>query len=354
MSSIREIARRARISPGTVDRVLHNRGRVSKATEQKVQRIVKELRYKGNIFARNLSLAKVFHFGVVMPKLAQDSGYWRITSEGINRAHQELQAYRVSVNYFHYDRFSETSFRRAIGNAVKLNPDGLLIAPVLSSVAREIINGIPEHIPYVFFDSHVPGTKYLSTIGKESVPSGILAAKLMHILIPPTGNGGAASTVALVRVLPADVHIDERIRGFQSYMKSFPHITTVVYDVDSNDREEAFHLVLDEILRRHLDLRGVFVSNAWTYPVANYVKANGLGGNIRIVGYEVVPRNVQHLREGTIDFILSPRPEMQGYYGIYCLYRHVALKEIVRKKLEVPVDILTRENIEYYRGGEGD
>ena len=354
MASIQEIARRARISPGTVDRVLHNRGRVSARTERKVRQIIKRLGYKGNIYARNLSLGKVFRFGVVMPKLSQDSGYWRIPANGINRAKSELETHRASVLYYHYDRYSEPSFRKAIRRAVMENPDGLLIAPVLSDVAREIINGIPTAIPYVFFDSHVPGTQCLSMIGQEAFPSGVLAAKLMHLLVPETGRTAARRTVALMRVLPNDIHIEERIKGFHSYIRNFPHIHTVVYDVDSNKGEAGFAEVLDTVFAESHGLVGVFVSNAWTHPVANYLKKHELTGKVRLIGYDVIPGNVQCLKEGTIDFIISPRPEMQGYYGIHSLYRHVMLKEPVRKKVEVPVDILTRENIAYYRGEEED
>ena len=38
MATIKEIAKRANVSIGTVDRVLHNRGRVSKETKEKISK----------------------------------------------------------------------------------------------------------------------------------------------------------------------------------------------------------------------------------------------------------------------------------------------------------------------------
>ena len=58
MTTISEIAHRARVSIGTVDRVIHNRGRVAKKTEEKIKKIIKELDFKPNIYARNLKLKK--------------------------------------------------------------------------------------------------------------------------------------------------------------------------------------------------------------------------------------------------------------------------------------------------------
>ena len=348
MISIKEIATLAKTSPGTVDRVLHNRGRVSTKTATRVRSIVKKLGYKTNIYARNLSLAKVFQFGVVMPRLSQDGEYWRIPASGIERAKRELEAQRATIQYFFYDRYSEPSFRKAMERALQKDLDGLLIAPVLSDVARGIINAIPPRIPYVFFDSHVPGTNCLSTIGQESFPSGVLSARLMHLLLPKPGSANGRSVIILIKVLPKDVHIDERISGFHAYLKDHQHFQTVVYEVDSNAGEEGFHKVLDAAFAEHPDLQGIFVSNAWTYPAAHYIRAHGYAKNIRLIGYDVIPKNIQYLREGIIDFIVSPRPETQGYIGIHSLYRHVMLKGTVKKKMSVPVDILTKENVMFY------
>ena len=69
ISSIKEIAEKARVSIGTVDRVLHNRKGVSKETKAKIQRIVTATGYTPNIYARNLSLAKTYRFGVLMHEI---------------------------------------------------------------------------------------------------------------------------------------------------------------------------------------------------------------------------------------------------------------------------------------------
>jgi LacI family transcriptional regulator len=49
--TIKDIARMAGVSAGTVDRVMHNRGEVSEATLKKVQKVLKEIDYHPNMFA---------------------------------------------------------------------------------------------------------------------------------------------------------------------------------------------------------------------------------------------------------------------------------------------------------------
>src|SRR5208337_4085374 len=103
--TIKEIAKQANVSIGTVDRVVHARGRVSQKTKELIKKIIRDSGYKPNIFGSRLSLSKDYVFGVLMPKFHQDSKYWEISSRGINQAHDELKTYKVRIKYFLYDRY---------------------------------------------------------------------------------------------------------------------------------------------------------------------------------------------------------------------------------------------------------
>jgi len=342
MSSIKDIAKKAGVSIGTIDRVLHGRGRVSGRTKARVQQIVDSAGYKPNIYARNLSLAKVFRFGVLMPKLDQDSGYWRIPANGINRAHRQLGSAKVEVLYFHFDRYVESSFERAFQKAMRSGLDGFLIAPVLASAAQRLIATIPVKIPYVFFDSSLPDLHPLAIIGQDAYQSGVLAASLVSRMRCIDG------TLAIVKVTPVDFHISERLRGFRDSISASPSFQAREYEVDSQGGVAAFQTLAETILAENPDLLGVFVSNAWTHPFGELFNKSKSGRKVCIVGYDLVTKNRKSLEDGLIDFLISQRPGMQGYEGIQALYRHAVLRDKVEKSSLVPLDIITRENVKYY------
>ena len=52
---IKDIAERAGVSVGTVDRVLHNRPNVSKVALEKVNKALEEMDYKPNVYASALA-----------------------------------------------------------------------------------------------------------------------------------------------------------------------------------------------------------------------------------------------------------------------------------------------------------
>jgi LacI family transcriptional regulator len=343
MTSIRDIARRARVSIGTVDRVLHNRGRVAKETRVKVLRIISRLDYRPNIYARNLSLGKTFTFGVLMPRLPQDSGYWQLAASGIDRARRELEPYQVRVKYFHFNRYSEKSFTLAARACLGDDLDGLLIAPVLQQAAQEMISREIGNLPYGFFDSTIPGTHSLTSIGQDPFQSGVVAANLMRKIVNPKGD------IALVKVIPDDFHISERVRGFTTAMQEQPDVRLHHYEADSRDPADLSYLLPQRILKESVFLAGIFVTNAWTHPIAKYFQKQEAEKRVRIIGYDLVRENVRHLRNGIIDFLISQRPEMQGYLGILSLHRSVVLRQKVRKRIRVPLDILTADNLIYYQ-----
>jgi LacI family transcriptional regulator len=344
LTTIYEIAKRAKVSIGTVDRVLHKRGRVSKETEKKVRQIIRELNYKPSIYARGLALSKTYLFGILMPEPSQDGCFWQLPELGIRKAQDELKVYNIQIRHFFYNKYSIGSFQDACAS-ILAHPevfDGLLIAPVLSHFAEDFVKNIPDSIPYVFFDSYLPNVDCLTFIGQKSFQSGLLSGKLMRMLV------GCDSTIAVIRILPEDYHIEDRVKGFQSFFAQDPGIRIRVYEADLMKGQEAIHTVTRRILEENGDLGGLFVPSACTGNVAEYIHSRNGKSAIHLIGYDLTEENIRFMKEGVIDFLISQRPEIQGYRGIHALYRHVVLKESIPKEMILPLDIVTRENVEYY------
>ena len=91
---IKDIAELSGVSTGTVDRILHNRGKVSEEAQKKVEKVLKEIDYHPNLIARSLALKKKYKFITLIPSFAQGE-YWAKLSEGINKAEQELFSYNI-------------------------------------------------------------------------------------------------------------------------------------------------------------------------------------------------------------------------------------------------------------------
>ncbi|MHB8094572.1 MAG: sugar ABC transporter substrate-binding protein [Candidatus Aminicenantales bacterium] len=278
-----------------------------------------------------------------MPKPQQDSRYWTLPIRGIVKAQSELPGQKVNVLYFYYDKYSEASFNKVTREVLQTKLDGLLIAPVLSSAFEKFVRALPAPLPYVFFDSFIPNVNYISYIGQDSFQSGRLSARLMQMIIKGAG------VVAVIKVLPEDYHINDRVSGFLTYCRHCPEVQAKVYELDGHREARTRLRTFAQILTENADLKGIFVSNATTHQIADYIRSNSLQEKVHVIGYDLIDENIRGLKDGVIDFLISQQSERQGYEGLYALYRHVVLREKVEKNVMMQLDIATKENIDYYR-----
>lgn len=344
MITIKKIAELANVSIGTVDRVLHKRGRVSNETREKINSIIKQTGYKTNIFGRHLKLSKTFHLGVLMPKTSQESHFWEITKRGIDKALKELSMYHIKNEYFFFDRFSDESFNHACTEMLKNKFDGIIIAPVMYKLSKEFLKNIPEHMPYVFFNTDMPDSKAICFIGQDSFQSGIVGAKLLKNIINTKGE------IAVIRGSSDEdeFHHTERVKGFLSFFKDDNDYKIKVYSIKGKAEKDSFYKLMKIILNEDQKLKGIFVTSALCHFIAEYIKENKIEKKIYLCGYDLVDKNVYYLKEGHIDFIISQRAEEQGYQAIYALYRKLVLRESNENKILMPIDVIVKENLMYY------
>ena len=72
---IKDIAEKAGVSVGTVDRILHNRPNVSKEAREKVEQVMKEINYRPNRYASALAYNKHYTFFIIVPQYEREA-YW--------------------------------------------------------------------------------------------------------------------------------------------------------------------------------------------------------------------------------------------------------------------------------------
>lgn len=342
MPTIKDIAEAVGVSIGTVDRIIHKRGRYSEKTAEKVRLVMEEMNYTPNIHARGLKKTKHFSFAAVIPHSEQDSGYWELVIKGIGNAAVELGSFGSRIEILTFDRYSAESCRNVMEQACSLGPDGLLIAPVRPEDVKGCL--ADKSIPYLFIDSDIPEmTEKISYIGQDSYQSGILSGKLMNLLL--AGKKNAA--VMLIEPPGSNSHLKKRIQGFRDYLREYRSDCSILDMKEEVDDEESFHRYLDDFKKTSEVLpQGIFVANSSVYYAASWLeKMESSFQNIPLIGYDLIPGREKYIENGLIDFILTQQPEDQGYRGVLQLYDRLVLKKEVEKEMIVPLNIITKENL---------
>jgi LacI family transcriptional regulator len=343
MVRIKDIAERAQVSVGTVDRVLHNRGRVAEDVKRKVLQIAQELQYEPNLIARALGSNRSYLIAALIPDPESDP-YWHQAKTGAERAGDALKRYGIRISFYFFDPHGAESFREQAERVTQDKPDGILIAPLFH---RESLPYFAQwqqvSIPCVQFNTQIPGPDPLSFIGQNLYQSGLLAAKLLHY-------GLSGPDTYLVAHIAEDFanspHLITKEQGFREYFET-NGLTGTATIIHADFAEQSIHRQLDALLHQYPDLRGIFVTTSKTYVLAPFLK-NLRQKNIRLVGYDLLEKNLECLNEGLIDFLINQNPRGQAYQGIACLTDYLVFRKSVPPIKYLPLDIVTRENARYY------
>ncbi len=334
--TIKEIAKLAGVSVGTVDRVLHNRGEVAQSTKQLVLKIAKEGNYSTNVFARNLKLNKVYNLAVILPN---DNEYWETLNGGIKQAADEYESLGMQLTFFTFNRHDKDSFITKSNQAIESVPDGVIMAPLLEQEAKGICKRLSEqNIPFVFVDSNLANANPLAFIGQDTRKSGYLAAKLLNYGFL---QGHSAFIIKFTDFDSINKTIAERIKGFKQYYTDNNFDPELIEEIMVKGGDLALESLIENKSFVHF-----FLPNSRAYQAANLLAVNGKRHNNRVIGYDLIKENIECLNKGTVDFIIHQNPAMQGNLSIQAFYKHLILKELVEPIQKLPLDIITKENVE--------
>ncbi|MFQ3547450.1 MAG: LacI family DNA-binding transcriptional regulator [Termitinemataceae bacterium] len=342
--TVKEIARLAGVSIGTVDRVLHGRGRVSAETKARIEEIVKASGFIPNPIARGLKRSRPYTFAALIPYRDQDSGYWGQGYMGLLSAADELAPLGIKTEIFEYDRYDPNSFREAVQKFRHISCDGLLFPPIMPEESRALVDSIQGTIPYIYFDADLPGTEPLCVIGQDAFRGGMLAGRLANLL-----SCNREGSFGVLVAHQEDYHILRRRDGFYEYSKNHGVRVFQQQGVDLEHPEAAAALIKN-LFDTHEDLLGVFVTSASAHRIAEAARELRKTNTFIIIGYDLVPENHRLLEEGHIDAIISQRPETQARRGMLNLYRAIVLGKPIPQREEVPLDLYLPDNVPHVHG----
>ena len=343
--TIKDIAQMAGVSAGTVDRVLHNRGDVSQKSKEKVQKVLDEINYQPNVFAIGLAAKKKYTITCMIPYYMEHD-YWHSVATGIERARQELRPFNVSVDYLHYKHGDRKSYQDACQKIEKSNTDALLLAPNFREDTLSMLAYLKDkNIPFAFIDFDIEEAKALKYIGQDSYKSGYIAAKILM------RNYQQGQELILFlnnnKDNPAEIQMKRRLEGFMKYI-SEEHKDIAIHEVILNkNNPEKNNEILSDFFRKHPKATLGAVFNSRVYQVGHYLREKGQNMT-GLIGYDLLRNNTELLKSGEVTYLIGQRPGLQGYCGVKTLCDNIVFKKSVEPLKYMPIDILIKENIDFY------
>ena len=341
---IMDIAEKAGVSIGTVDRVLHNRGEVSEETRDKILKIIHDFDYRPNILASSLASKKVTTFASLTPWAPDKDAFWSKPQEGIDKAISQIYQYGVRLHKFYFKMEDPETFTKEAEKILELSPDGILLAPWAKRESLKFTQELDQRaIPYVFIDSNLTAANPISFIVQDSVQSGYLAAKLIDYGIPPQSN---ILLIHITKDLQNADHLLKREKGFHDYFETVKNKSHQIIKIEVPNNEIEIAKKINACILEMKSISAVFVTNSKVHLVAGFF--DQFNDRPKIIGYDLILKNIDLLLHSKIDFLLNQKPESQGYVATNLLFDQIVRKEKVKNANYTSIDIITKENFDFY------
>jgi len=322
--TIEDVAKLAGVSKGTVDRVVHNRGEVSKKSAEKVRKAIKELNYEPNLHAALLATKTERTIACIIQSSPKGE-YWDKIHSGIVEGGEAVAYLNLRIRDFFFDLNDINSFKEACAKALESNPAGIILAPLFKIESISFVNELQSrNIPYIYIDTKMEDSNCLAYLGMPKYQSGYLCASLLSYNCNPED----IKKVLLVRVIRDKAGQSdptaERREGFRDYMaQRYPDCIIDSVFIDPS-KPETIEPTLSSYIENNPETAHICMLNSRIYLISGFLEKYKKNGR-RVVGFDHLDKNLELIRNNYIDFIITEHIEPMS-----------------RKAVEIMADFLMR------------
>lgn len=237
--------------------------------------------------------------------------------------------------------FDATEQIKHVDAVAAKKPDAVLIGPDDAVALRAPMKQMSDSgIVLVELDTALEDdTISISQISSDNTAGGALAAETVDEYL----DGGGK--VLIIGLRPGITTGDQRISGFTEWMdENAPNIEIIATEYDENDPAKAAAIVT-ATLSAHPDLDAVFgIDHNNVVGAVTGLKQAGKTGEVKVVGFDAGPQQVELLEADELDAVVSQSPYAMGYEGVQQLKNHFDGNE-VDAKIATPLKVVTKDNL---------
>ncbi len=338
--TIRDVAKYAGVSRGTVDRVLHHRGYVKADVELKVQKALEELGYQPNAAARALALNQDdCKIAMLIPK---EAGFFHDeVQRALEKAREESGVLGVEILYRECDANEPREYILAIDQMREQGVKGYAICAQDSQLLIDKIDELDQAgIPVITLNSDIPQSHRRAFVGEDSYKSGRVGGELISKAI------SQGEEILIVGSRPEYAGHTNRVKGCQDSIRErcdwrVPFHIVYTY--------ESYSMTYQQVMVQISQNPNIRYAYLATNRVSAYVDALEklhLPYSMFAVCHDMESMNVQYLREGKIDFVIEQNLYRQGHLPLQMLWEYLLFERpILNEQIAQTCNIVSAESL---------
>jgi simple sugar transport system substrate-binding protein len=212
---------------------------------------------------------------------------------------------------------SVTEMVNALNSAVAAKADGIAVCIIDPTAFNDPVKAaLAAGIPVLAYNADAPvssNNARLAYIGQDLFASGQAVGRRIASLVPSGDIVGFIAT-------PGSLNIQPRIDGIKDILSkiagiNFVEIATGAAVNDELSAIEAYYL-------GHKNLKGMVAVDAGsTQGVSEIMDKYGLAAKgVHAGGYDLLPKTLQEIQSGNLDFTIDQQPYLQGFHPVVQLF----------------------------------
>ena len=317
--TLKDIAKAANVSIGTVDRAINDRGRISDETKTRIMSMLAEMKYKPNAIASTLRKQKQHSIALVIPG---NNAFFQAIINGAMKACAELDDYRIVLQPVlqaseedplrQLAEFTDIVNGERVGDAY----NGIIVAPLHGMLSPMIDQAADMGIKVVTVNLDVKNSKRICYVGQDPWRTGGIVASIIGKSMNNIGE------VVIMQAAHSRASWRQRADGFLHVLRSdYPgiHVAgTVLYE---NDQQVAYDTAM-AILRDKPSVGGIFSdTTTGILGVGMAIRDSGRKGRVIAVMYDTPPEGIRLLDDNIFIAAITQNPFFQGYYAAKIMCR---------------------------------
>jgi ribose transport system substrate-binding protein len=255
-------------------------------------------------------------------------------------AQAEAKAKGATLDFQGPDQFDASQQIPIVNSVQAKKPDAVLIAPTDTQALYAPIKQLASNgSKVVLVDTTLDKPDMaVSQIASDNVAGGQQAAKT---LLQLTGNKGK---YLVINVKPGISTTDQRAQGFEAGLKGKSGVTYLGQQYNNDDPAKASAIVT-ATLAKHPDLAGIFATNLFgAEGAASGLRQAGKLGKVKIVGFDAGPKQVEDLKQGTVQALIAQQPAEIGKQGVDQALAALA-GQPTKPKIGTGFTVITKDNL---------
>ncbi len=201
--------------------------------------------------------------------------------------------------------------------AISAKADGIAVSIIDPTAFNDPVQrALSAGIPVLAYNADAPASSNnarLAYIGQDLFQSGVQVGRRIASLVP---SGAIAGFIAT----PGSLNIQPRIDGIKSVLSTIPSISFV--EIATGAAVNAELSAIEAYYLGHPNLKGMVAVDAGsTQGTAQIMEKYSLASKgVHAGGYDLLPKTLQEINGGNLDFTIDQQPYLQGFIPVMQLF----------------------------------